>query len=313
MEDTELLELLDNYHKGVLNQTEMDAFETRFEEDADFREAFILYQLTTESIIAHKKESLRQYLKENTTQKGLLRNIWGVKWSVVSAAILFLFGLLYFVVERINKQEIQQDLADKTSLNADSIATEKKTLSKAIEPKNTNNTQSDSESPNIDTLTTVNEQLALITEEPEITEKFISVQESVAEKRQVVEEDLFPIVYDDAIQDSLIFPFLLQRPNKNDTSQAKNIKNSANDWIRLEIRKSPIDFKGYKYDGKTLVLYGLKLEQLKVFRLLIDPDLLVWQTYISERNKVYAINETHQYERLVEEKNPDVIKTILQY
>lgn len=313
MEDTELLELFDNYHKGVLNQNEMDAFETRFEEDADFREAFILYQLTTESIIAHKKESLRQYLKENTTQKGLLRNIWGVKWSLISAAILILFGLMYFALERINKQEIQQDLADNRSSHADSIAAKQKTSSNAIETKTPDNPQADSESPNIDTLTAGFDQIALMPVETEITEKFTGTQASAAEAGQVDEEDLFPIVSDDAIQDTLIYPILLPGNNQNDTSTARVLKNSANSWIRLEIRKSPIDYKGYKYDGKTLTLYGLELEQLKVFRLLIHADLLVWQTYILEKNKVYAIRETPQYERLVEEKNPELIKTILQY
>lgn len=87
-----------------------------------------------------------------------------------------------------------------------------------------------------------------------------------------------------------------------DDKTAKNKKNDNS--ITVEFWKSPINYKGYKYDHYKLVIFGLNDFDVTKFK--YNNNLL----YLKCRNDFYEIEPTDKFRALVIVSNTDLIKKL---
>lgn len=261
----ENISLFDAYLKGSLSQDEKSKFEAQLSLDPDFAKEFEWYKLVVLGIQESRKEELKNYIKANAkiTYWG---NVWGRSWNIASAAIMVLALASYLVVKFYVKpqsetnKEIAQNLDSNSNTNStlqapannesEALKEEEKKLSEApkIDLKK-NDLPTLKESPQEDSeisLADVSEdEITLTPEQKEIPKIGNSnVEKASASKK---EEDI-KIKSDVLIQNFNINILLI--------SEDESVKTDRP--IKVNIWQSPVNFKGYSFNGKEINLFGVE-------------------------------------------------------
>jgi hypothetical protein len=130
----EYIELFDKYSLGTITKAEEKKMRFLIQENLELKLEFKSHQLLVEGIKLARKEELKDYLKEHGKVE-YFQNIWGKKWSSISAVIVLLFTCSFFAVQYLSKKAAKEmAVANKENIsqieepkqNAEKPATEKK-------------------------------------------------------------------------------------------------------------------------------------------------------------------------------------------
>lgn len=130
----EYSELFDKYSLGTITKEEERKMRLLIQENPELKLEFKSHQLLVKGIKLARKEELKDYLKEHGKVE-YFQNIWGKKWSSISAVIVLLFACSFFAVQYLSKQAAKEmavankeDISqvEESKQNAGKPATEKK-------------------------------------------------------------------------------------------------------------------------------------------------------------------------------------------
>ena len=86
------------YYSGESSKSKMLEFEIKLTESDSFKELYAQFLDLVGIIRWNRRRFLLEYIKGSTTTK-LTGNIWGNRWSVVSALFIILIGILIWYTD----------------------------------------------------------------------------------------------------------------------------------------------------------------------------------------------------------------------
>lgn len=306
--------IFDRYLKGELTEQELAAFEQQLLTDTDFRESFDMYNVLVEGIRDSRKEELRQYLREHkATRKPLPAKNLLMNWYWAAAATIVLVAGVYLVVQHQAPFAGQPEIADRQA--APPPVPENKidtgTLSTGGEAPVPPATQETTESPAV----TENEPEGEMTDiqeiHPSVTDEKVSagqenkgVQPPIPEKNPMTDD--FMEVKKDRLLADTVLQVLLVKENTAGRGEADTATRRGKisitppaAQVKLEFWQSPINYRGYKFDGKKLILYGMNTwSGIQVKALLVNEDLEVWQHYLYLQGDHYPLQDDNTFRNL---------------
>lgn len=262
--ESELLELLDKFTDPSISQDERDEAEKILNQ---YPEKLLLYQKLIAGIQESRKRELIAYIRENYHSSESKATVW--TWIRATVAIATFTFIVFITINYFMPGENLYRKKDKNKTANAQVKGEKTSEIKEIKSKekifiprqkteivSENNDSTDDEDP-------------LLTEE----------------------EDLFEIKEDLLVSDTLIH-IISKRVSKDSTIiQTDTVQKSA--AVLVEFWRSPLNYKGYKFNNKKLLLYGIKAPYL--IRLLkLGEDVFLFYN-----GKIFLLtrdNEFYQYE-----------------
>lgn len=326
-------ELFDQYLKRRLSEADLLAFEVRLKSDTAFAEAFAFHQLMVEGVKDHARAELKQFLSESTAMptKGRVVKFRNIQWAAAAAVVLILgvYGIIQLYVE----PKKDQDIAVLDKVKTSPIQT---SGDSGIAPAETHGT--DTFMALIPREEALNEMATI--EENALSEKDFSLEEDNKGLSEAVALDdapnqVYPVLTEKKIKDSSItlynIPLLAsnydnntykskkalgsklpQNANSapatvNDKEEvAKSKKKSAPSGIKLQVEfwQSPVNFKGYKYWGNTIQLYGVDQNTASLYA--INNNI-----YLRDKGNVYLLGINTDATPYKVESDEDIVQLIL--
>jgi len=244
-------------------------------------------------------------------------NPWSKTWTYASAAVVMAFGVLYIALEQKNGNEA---VAVK-ELQEKHIA--KDTASEAAEPEQENLTM---ESPLAETIT----ESAPAPAAEVIVEDEVDIDDPLEEPEEMVypdplnteamagmeQEDELPVKADTRVYDTVIsMNVSFDKENKVDTANSEVVRKKElkvrTEKIVVQFWKSPINYKGYRFDGRKLEVFGLDtVSQVSLKYRMINAELKVYEVYLKYGEAYFRLEEDNRYHSYVRVKDPAIIEEL---
>ncbi|MDX5321778.1 MAG: hypothetical protein LPK45_11610, partial [Bacteroidota bacterium] len=271
MEEQYKYDLFDRYHRGELDQSELDAFLERLNTDETFRADYEMHHLLVEGIREHERQDLKAFMQEKARVR-FMGNPWSKTWTYASAAILIGFGVLYVVLDKTIPQEELSDKPNPKELvfpvdTADEKPEETLTDAEPIQ-KTEKEPENESQYPQSDPITPLPDS----SDEDNIPEW--QSAEDPSRMAGMTQGDELPVKQDVRIYDTVL-SLKLQFP-KDSTNLTKKGAGGKEEKIVVQFWKSPINYKGYRFDGRKLEVFGLdSIDQVEVKYYVVNAELEV--------------------------------------
>jgi|GEM_PF-2518913 len=319
MEDQNKYDLFDRYIRGELAETELDEFLERLESDSEFKEDFSSYQLVVEGIREHERQELKAYMQQKARVR-FMGNPWSRSWTYASAAVILAFSILYLVVD--NNSSLNEYVAAKDTLdtlnNSDTSA--------QIDGKEEQLAMEDPAAPReqaaVDSMEAT-EVAELIAETTEVFEDQEAPEEmdypdplANDSKVRMDQEDELPVKADTRVHDTVLSLALsFEKAGKPDTAQSAVLKKKElavrNEKIVVQFWKSPINYKGYRFDGRKLEAFGLDtFSQVSLKYRVVNAELKVYEIYLKYGDAYFKLEEDNRYHSYIRVKDPAIIEEL---
>ncbi|TNE81806.1 MAG: hypothetical protein EP332_02340 [Bacteroidetes bacterium] len=317
MSELETYELFDAYLRGELSGKELDDFVRRMQEDSTFKEALDMHVMLVRGIEEHRKQELKAFLKEQTS-RSFLGNPFGAKYTWFAAAVLAFFALVYVGFEYGLKEEFAQ--LNESKEEVDTVVQVQAAPTEQIE-RQKNNEPRGNQIPPVPEAT---DDKDVIYQEDEVVLNEVkkayigSVQSEVEEIEMLdepenlemtndAEENKLPVRQDTKIYDTQMVVRQLAwttdsvkitlRDNSANSNLAKakpesnrTFKETSDKKITIEYWGSPINYKGYRFDGRKLVLFGQdEQSEVHVVALLTDVNLGTYRYFFKLQGSYYEL------------------------
>ncbi len=321
MSEQETYELFDAYLRGELSGQELDAFVQRLQTDAEFKSALDLHVLLVKGIEEHRRQELKSFLKEET-KRSFMGNPFGAKYTWFAAAVLAFFALVYVGFEFGLQEEIAQ--LKEYRKPADSARKQKKEQSKAeeIEPGNASTLEETPPAPETQLSEADDMEMQdkdqvkgayLGESESDVEEIDVAVLDQVESAKSLVSEDenTLPVKQDTKLYDtqmvvnqiawstdSLVSSSGKPLSNKAlpNVKREKAVKEKSDKKITIEFWGSPINYKGYRFDGRKLVLFGQdEQSDVHVVAVLTDANLGVYRYFFKLQGAYYELFDDNAF------------------
>lgn len=352
MEEMNKYELFDAYLRGDLSGEELDSFVVKLKEDPSFKEEFDLHALLVKGIEEHRKQELKAFLSERTN-RGFIGNPFGKKYTILAAAVLALFAVMYFGVAQLEKQNeslaLKQENTPKpieeerSFRKVDSVETDKaeKKEPMAVPPPEV-----------IQDLEIVEDEASELDEEVELPDSILLNEfesyevepnfsaprrDYIQEKTEVLSaeslnftvENELPVLVEKVLFDTVLrFRVITSTSQRlkevalSSTDSLAKVKKDANQnlgqvesalkkskedkGVRIEYWFSPINYTGFKFDGKKLVLYGVSdTAKIEIIKKEDANAALAPKLYLRIGNQYYELKDDNTYrpfKAIVDEK-----------
>ncbi len=313
-------DLFNAYLKRTLSDADLMAFEKRLKEDTEFAEAFALHQLMVEGVKDHARAELKQFLANSAnpaTGKGKIIRFSNMQWAA-AAVIVVIIGI-YAVTQFYIQPKTEHELAIEKPAelmpvppSADSgIAKSESTPTDSMLVfTETNAIESNRSSEVMEPLVQEADDAGAAPSIDNVSDKDLGMAESDNFK---IEDKKYDVVPEKKLKDTSVYLYSLayeapsytnnnygskklgvsKLPSNSNTKPAtadkvdtegpkkKNQKASAIK-ITIEFWQSPVNFKGYKYWGNTVQLYGADQATARLF--IINNEF-----YLRDNGKVYLL------------------------
>ena len=278
---TDDFDTIERYFDGKLSKKEKTEFEDRLLSDPKFKTHYDFYAALVEGIKEARKLELKQYLKENTEAiQNKKTFFFGLLPYILT--ILFILSAVYFVTENYIPQYSLPKVINKVDSlirvpykvverNSEEQLRKEFTGKKTEEPKS-------------------------LKDEPAAENKAGSIDEPLLEENP----DYINVVEDEWEFDTTLSPASFI----SETDPADSVISSGSP-VLVEFWKSPLNSKGYQFNGKKLILYGID-PPYKINLLTAEDDL-----YLQLNKKYYYLerdSKFHSYRSM----EPGLVKKILQ-
>lgn len=318
MEEQKKYDLFDRYLRGELDQKELDSFMKELGSDEALKEEFDMYQYLVEGIREHEKQELKAYM----TKKAGVRYIgspWSKNFTYASAAILIGFGVLYVVLDNrakdtdlaINKP-IEIPKSPETQVAPDGEVKTEENKEEYVVP------EIQAAPVEVDTNTRYSED----GQKPD-GEKTYGVGDMpvMGDRNRMAGsnkgEDDFPVRTDTRIMDTLItlaIRFEKVTEQSIDTGESPEAERTIpvlSEKILVQFWKSPINYKGYRFDGRKLVLFGLdSISQVDLKYRVLDAELKVYDIYLVYGKLHVKLIDDNRYNAYIRETNPAILNEL---
>lgn len=328
-------ELFDQYLKRRLSEVDLLAFEKRLKEDAEFASAFAFHQLMVEGVKDHARAELKDFLKTSAGQasKGNVIKFRNMQWAAAAAVVLILgvYGIMQLYVQPKKDQNIAVmesesnpvPPADDTMSKAP-LAMSKDSSIEVLQPKEVYD-----EMASVEENTLSDKDFLLETEDTK------NLGEAEVAAADDVRQDIYPVITEKKIKDTSFtvynIPLLASNYDNNNYKSkkalasklpqnannapatatdkeelAKSKKKSAPSGIKLQVEfwQSPVNFKGYKYWGNTIQLYGADQKTARLFA--INNDI-----YLRDKGVVYLLQINTDATPYKVESDEEIVQLIL--
>ncbi len=276
---------IDQYIKGLMKGRELDAFENELERDRQLDEKVKSAAETMKAIEEWRHDNLRQYVLANAKIK-LIRNQWGKTWTIASAAIIVIatsiFVVDYFAMRDNSTpmfpklKKLAQSAKDNVLLPTDTGSASKIETRVAEQSENvqlsTNNDKPAEEEKIKNTAHTdsINEYA------PDTSRKLVIANEEIGDNQDVVKREELLMAFNTRVVDKST------DSQKKNAAPADSVSREAigklnpeaklpeatvpGDNYKIEVWKSPINFRGYRMVKNRITVYGI--EQPSAIRVL---------------------------------------------
>ncbi|MBX7205358.1 MAG: hypothetical protein K1X81_08020 [Bacteroidia bacterium] len=258
---TDNFDLIERYFDGKLGKKEKSEFEERLLAEPKLKTQYDFYAALVEGIKEARRQELKQYLHENTES---IRNkktfFFGLLPYVLT--LFFILSAVYFVTENY----IPQYTIPKVINKVDSLI---RVPYKAVERRSEEQLRKEFAAKQ----NTQEQQQKNQSENP------LALAEQGSVDGQLLEENpnYMNVVEDEWEFDTLLTPSYLANENPEDTSA------ETAQAVTVEFWKSPLNSRGYQFNGKKLVLYGIE-PPYKIHLLTVQDDL-----YLHYEKKYYYL------------------------
>lgn len=326
------IDLFDRYLRNEMQEEEKVAFLDLLKSEAETQKQFEAYNQTLALIELAEKEALKKRIHEKGKVQ-YFRNQWGKTWNVASAAIILLFiGLYWFVETQLPEKLLQPKDTESYSNNeaiesADSGSVElaqsetkpkqTKSLNKIVETDVDKEVDIGGVDESINDLNFDSELLSqggntskeLIQENaaksPQLS-RAGNRPEALAEAETTSKKSTQDVVVaqTQVLQDSL-FTCLILTEQQGEWM----VDNSRNYNLRLQLLKSPLNYRGYESpfrNNPTLSVWGLQPSDIKRIWVIENSSKIVIEIIIGTKdNRFYTFIPNHsQYSLpLIQDEN----------
>lgn len=322
MQDHEKHELFDRYLREELNEKELDSFLGKLK-DPEFAAEFEMHRQVTDIVREHRRQELKTYLKENARVRTMAKSWTGKAWLV--AAVMAALVVSYIVLipgmdqEHLAQKEEAPAGKNRVAGGEEKKAPEQQEMDEAVPIMPKEREQAEPEP---------------VPEEIEVDEKELMVEDNEpafrGSSKYSGDWDLGPgegslsVKSDVRLLDSVfVLDVAFEAPAKlqiemeeegyyyyDTTARSRGPKKEAPQATKILVQlwRSPINYKGYRFDGRKLELFGMdSVQHLSLKYLVLDHDLEVYQVYIKYGDSYYAVVDDSQYHAYRKETD----KTIL--
>lgn len=334
--------LIDQYLNGELQGRALDQFKAQLK-DPEFRKAYDLQVSIVKAIEDHRKMELKSILSSKSDVK-YIQNMWGQRWTYVSAAVFVLFISAFFIIKQFNLDRKQETLfthetdqiteQEEWLSDLDSTMVDSGELAMAESTAIPNTQVTDPGlAPVEDILVVEDEQI----EDTEAVEELVvsnsrmlaAAPESAANRDLAITEGIndssttfgFGDVSSKAstmkikteeMVDVKVFKVNLYALdfNKDGIARLDSLKQedkeTSNYSLRVEFWVSPVSFQGYKYASSTgaLRLYGIGAGEPIHFKEFDNKLYLYWN------GSYYSINKNGEDHKFVPVKHETIIRIL---
>ncbi len=318
MEELKKYELFDRYLRGELDQKELDSFLSRLNADEELKKEFDMYQYLVEGIREHEKQELRAYMiQQKNKEVKYIGSPWSKTFTYASAAVLIGFGLLYFVLDnRVKDNDVVVNDPIKAPKTQETPVIREG--AEEVEPEEPVFTapQITTEEGEPDTASDGKYDPDLA--EPGTAKEFRDYPVMGDPNRMASSgEDDYPVKEDSRIMDTLItltVEFEQETGMVIDTGTGsihQTIVVNVSEKILVQFWKSPINYKGYRFDGRKLVLFGLdSFSQVELKYRVIDAELKVYDVYLVYGKMYVKLIDNNRYNAYTRETNPAILNEL---
>ncbi|MHB1277341.1 MAG: hypothetical protein ACYC1Q_02995 [Bacteroidia bacterium] len=320
MEELKKYELFDRYLRGELDQKELDVFLGRLESDEELKKEFDMYQYLVEGIREHEKQELKAFItRRKTSEVKYIGSPWSKTFTYASAAVLIGFGLLYVVLDSrvkdndvaVNNPVIVPKAPEKPVISEGEEEVERvKPIDQVpVVPE----MKTEDPEREIDTSLTKGQGTNPPTKGDNGREFPVIGDPS----RMASSGDDYPVKEDSRIMDTLIRLSILFEQFEGqfiDTGEGgKPVTGEVNvtEKILVQFWKSPINYKGYRFDGRKLVLFGLdSFSQVELKYRIVNKELKVYDVYLVYGKMHVKLIDNNRYNAYIRETNPAILNEL---
>ncbi len=321
MEEQEKYALFDRYLRGDLSQQELDDFLERLKEDPELAADLEMHKFLVEGIQEHRKEELRTYMKEKARVR-FMGNPWTRNWTYASAAVLLIFGVMYVVIDQNRKVDpvAVKDTPAETSTGVDTTGEKSQDLPEESSAEETPQLAEQQDPvPVVPETEPYEDTSGVVSDEHDVEHRTITElnQENLA---SMPKEDELPVKSDTRIYDTLITLNLAfipaQGAKSGDFKDSSGVTKQAttsnkDEKITVQYWKSPINYKGYRFDGRKLELFGVGFsDEISLSYLVLDPKLKVYRVYLKKNGQYFPLVDDHAYHPYKAETDPDILEKL---
>jgi hypothetical protein len=319
----ELNKKIELYAAGLLEGRELLEFEAQLEKDAGLKKETLFRKSVVDAIREVRQRELKSYIKAQSKVR-LAANPWGKVWTIASIVIVVAAATVYFIdLKNILPQEesateetkpatatpviVQNDTQDTTFVVEDTTDVVE-TETAPAQPHKTENYASGNES--------------------EIQGKQAERKEETARAADTVSTDLenneeIIVKRDELLATINLKPIIKtfksadKQPPEDDitSSTAEKLNPEARlpdpepkqELFRVELWKSPINFKGYRLVKSRLTLFGV--EQNVILRLYRVDDVLYLEYGPGQFSKLYPGDQFNAFVRI---RDPEILSQLSQ-
>ncbi len=291
------IDLFDRYLRHELNDAELSAFDEKLMNDDAFNAAFIAHKTLVMGIRDYGKTQLKEYLK--THAKHVPRKTFTItRYAYAMAAVLLVFFGVYAVINyytpNAQKSEISTTEISKKEVPEAEVQNEASAAEGLTESRKYMNVDPQKKEELPPALADLDDAAPLMEENMDRMKD----EAATASDDYRKEKETYKILSDEKLSDTILLAVNVTATeiatnraaskadkdnemkkslpantyggynNKVNTIDTVILKNktaevSADKYV-IEYWQSPINFKGYKMNGKTIQLFGLSGKQLKV-------------------------------------------------
>ena len=321
MEEQEKYALFDRYLRGDLSQQELDDFLERLKEDPELAADLEMHKFLVDGIQEHRKEELRTYMKEKARVR-FMGNPWTRNWTYASAAVLLIFGVMYVVIDQNRKIDpvAVKDSPAETSAGVDTTEEKPEDLPEESSAEETPQLAEQQDPvPVVPETEPYKDTSSAVSDEHDVEHRNITElnQENLA---SMPKEDELPVKSDTRIYDTLItlnLAFIpVQGAKSGDFKDSSGVAKQAttatkDEKITVQYWKSPINYKGYRFDGRKLELFGVGFsDEISLSYLVLDPKLKVYRVYLKKNGLYFPLVDDHAYHPYKAETDPAILEKL---
>jgi hypothetical protein len=312
-------DLFNAYLRRTLSEAELLAFEKRLKDDTDFAEAFKFHELVLEGVREHGRMELKQFLAHSAkpaTGKGKIIRFSSMQWAAaaVIVVIIGIYAVTQFYIQPKTEHELAIEKAtevltvpaptdsliaknevvtyDSLYANPEAVQAPPNDVSEILEPMDIETADDGGGAPSVDDF---------------------SGKELAESDNFKIEDKKYEVLTERKLKDTSVYLYSLayEAPSYSNNNYGSkklgvaklpsntNTKPAAAEKVDTEVSKkkdrgpsalkitiefwqSPVNFKGYKYWGNTVQLYGADQATARLF--IINNEF-----YLRDNGKVYLL------------------------
>jgi hypothetical protein len=319
----ELNKRIELYAAGLLEGRELLDFEAQLEMDAGLKKETLFRKSVVDAIREVRQRELKSYIKAQSKVR-LAANPWGKVWTIASVVIVVVAAAVYFIDLKniLSKQEttqeepnpvvappviVQNETKDTVSVVEDTTSVAE-TESAPVQPYKTENYTAGNQADETEKQEERSEETArtvdTVSTDPENNEEIIVKRDEL-----LATINLKPIVKVVKSAEKQ----LTEDEISNSTAEKLNPEARLPDpepkqeLFRVELWKSPINFRGYRMVKNRLTLFGV--EQNVILRLYRIDDELYLEYGPGQFSKLYPGDQFNAFVRI---RDPEILSQLTQ-